>query len=59
MSTTVYAGDISSGKRVQRTETDWQLLNVATNLPLSLSGLDADQLLRLRGAPQIRGTTQI
>ena len=57
-STTVYTGPLSDGKRVQRTETDWRLLNLTTNLPLSLDGVDADGLLRLRSAPQVQRTTQ-
>ena len=57
-STTVYTGDLASGKLMQRTETDWQVLNLMTNLPLGLTGIDTDELLRLRAAPQIQGTTQ-
>jgi RHS repeat-associated protein len=57
-STTVFDGPVSSGKRRQRTETDWQVLNLTSNLPLSLEGVDTDALLRLRAAPQIQSTTQ-
>ena len=34
------------------------MLNLATNLPLTLAGVDTDALLRLRAAPQIEGTTE-
>jgi RHS repeat-associated protein len=58
VSTTVFTGPVSDGKRVQRTASDWELLNLMTDLPLSLDGVDADTLLRLRAAPQIERTTQ-
>ena len=57
-STTVFSGPVSNGKRVQRTETDWEILNLTSNLPLSLEGVDTDGLLRLRAAPQMERTTQ-
>jgi RHS repeat-associated protein len=55
--TTVYKGKVSDGKPVQRTTTDWQVLNLMTNLPLSLENVGTDALLRLRAAPLVQGTT--
>lgn len=47
-----------NGKKVQGTDTEWELLNLDSNQPLNLTGVSTDDLLQLRAAPQIAGTTE-